>query len=194
MTLEILIQSNYIPTCFNGRLHHQSGQSHLHEPKHCYCQLSTASCTHRFTLCPHQHRCTAILKLPGTMEIQEAGVGICTIAGLYWCVCVCVRARARTCTNEWVYLQEWVHAHVCDCYTDKLHSNMFQWWPSPSSGQSHLHDTKHHYCKLSISSCKHRFTSRPHAYHICTLCPTKLKRPEISYVQLWKWHDVQLST
>ena len=78
------------------------------------------------------------------------------------CVCVCVCMWVSTCAC--VSTCASVCVCVCDCYTDKLHSNMFRWWPSPSSGPSHLHDTKHHYCKQSILSCKHRFTSRPHAY------------------------------
>ena len=74
--------------------------------------------------------------------------------------------------SECTYMNEYMH--VCDCYTDKLHSSMFQWWPSPSSGHSHLHEPKHCYCKLSTLSCKYRFTSCPHAYRICTLCQTKV--------------------
>jgi hypothetical protein len=203
--LEILIQSNCIPTCFNGGLHHHQGS-----PTCTNQNAAIVSCllyhAHTDSLCVPistvlgKHRCTALLKLSGTMEIQKAGVGICTIVGMYRyvCVCVCVYVRVCalmcTCVNEWVHLPECVHVHVCDCYTDKLHCNMFQWWTPPSSGQSHLHDTKHHYCKLSILSCKHRFTSCPHAYHVHILCPTKIKWPEISYIPLQKWHDVQLPT
>jgi hypothetical protein len=47
--------------------------------------------THRFILCSHQHRCAALLKLPGTMGIQKVGVGIRTIVCVYRVfVCVCV--------------------------------------------------------------------------------------------------------
>ena len=31
-----------------------------------------------------------------------------------------------------------------------------------------------------------------YAYHVCTLCPTKIGCPEMLYVMLWKWCDVQL--
>jgi hypothetical protein len=35
---------------------------------------------------------------------------------------------------------------------------MCRWWPSPSFGQSHLHDTNHHYCKLSHHAHSHSHT------------------------------------
>ena len=132
-------------------------QSHLHEPKHCYCKLSTVSCTHRFTMCPHQHRHTALQKLLGTMEIQKAGVGICTIVGEYQCECVRVR--------EWVSVLAWVS--ICACVWLSHRQTAFQHVSVVAITIIRavpLHDTKHQYCKLSILSCKHRFTSRPHVY------------------------------
>ena len=41
-----------------------------------------------------EYRCKALLKLSSTLEIQEVGVGTCTIVGIY--LCVRVRAHART--------------------------------------------------------------------------------------------------
>ena len=112
--LEILIQSNYIPTYFSGRIHRHQGS-----PNRTNQNTATVNCllyhAHTDSLCVpkrtvlDEHRHTALLKPSGTMEFQTARVGTCTIVGIYWYVCVCVYV------GEYMRMREYMRICVCVC-------------------------------------------------------------------------------